>query len=204
METSEIYAFGQRWGPENDKRDQYSGFRPGNGIHDIHMNQGNRDQWVKDDGTWQDGGIIFHYPDENRLVAVFLAFQSQCFHTDDICEVPTVAATVTIDKRVIIIAALVNPAGSEERNVTILNASPESVTLNEWKLADRNKMKMNLAGTLNAEEIMKITITSGTSGDFTLSKEGGIITLMDNKGLEVDGVSYTEEDTSKEGWTTIF
>jgi uncharacterized protein YukJ len=52
METSEIYAFGQRWGPEN-KRDPYFGFRPGNGIHDIHMNQGNRDEWVKDDGTWR-------------------------------------------------------------------------------------------------------------------------------------------------------
>lgn len=38
MENSEIYAFGQRRGPEN-KRDQYFGFKPGNGIHDIHMNR---------------------------------------------------------------------------------------------------------------------------------------------------------------------
>ncbi len=208
METSEIYAFGQRWGPEN-KRDPYFGFRPGNGIHDIHMNQGNRDEWVKDDGTWQDGGIIFHYPDENRWVAIFLAFQSQCFHTYDTtghfipeaCGAQKVAVAAAIDKRVIIIAALVNPVGSEERNVAILNATPESVTLNGWKLADRNKMKIDLSGTLNAGEILKIPITGG---DFTLPKDGGIITLLDNKGLKVDGVNYTEEDTSKEGWTTIF
>jgi len=66
MENSEIYAFGQRWGPEEDKRDKYFGFKPGNGIHDIHMNQGNSSDWMNDDGVWQDGGIIFHYPDENR------------------------------------------------------------------------------------------------------------------------------------------
>jgi uncharacterized protein YukJ len=34
-EQSLIYAFGQRWGPEN-KADKYFGFKPGNGIHDIH------------------------------------------------------------------------------------------------------------------------------------------------------------------------
>ena len=38
---SEVYAFGERWGPEQDKRDKIFGFMPGNGIHDIHINQGN-------------------------------------------------------------------------------------------------------------------------------------------------------------------
>jgi uncharacterized protein YukJ len=28
------YAFGERWGPEPDT----PGFRPGNGVHDVHMN----------------------------------------------------------------------------------------------------------------------------------------------------------------------
>jgi len=173
------------------------------------MNQGNRDEWVTDEGTWQDGGIIFHYPDENRWVAIFLAFQSQCFHTYDTtghlipeaCRAQTVVVAAAIDKRMIIIAALLNPVDSEERNVTILNATPESVTLNGWKLADRNKMKIDLSGTLNAGEILKIQITGD---DFTLPKDGGIITLLDNEGLKVDGVNYTEEEISKEGWTTIF
>jgi hypothetical protein len=100
-----------------------------------------------------------------------------------------------------IIAALVNSANPEEKNVTILNATPESVILNGWKLADRNKMKTYLSGTLNAGETMKIPITID---DFTLPKDGGIITLLDSKGLKVDGVSYTEENASKEGWTIVF
>jgi uncharacterized protein YukJ len=74
MESSVVYAFGQRWGPEEDKRDQYFDFLPGNGIHDIHMNQGNSANWANDDGPYQDGGIIFSFPDEDRWVAVFLAF----------------------------------------------------------------------------------------------------------------------------------
>jgi uncharacterized protein YukJ len=213
MENSEIYAFGQRFGPEN-KRDPYFGFRPGNGVHDIHMNQGNSEKWENDDGIWQDGGIIFHYPDENRWVAVFLAFQSQCFHTDnttghsipEVCKAPTavdiaVAPAVTVEKRVCIVAALVNSIGAEQKNVTILNTTPEPVILDGWKLADWNKMTIDLTGTLNAGDAMRIPIPEG---DFKLPKEGGIITLLDNKGLKVDGVKYTEEDASREGWTIVF
>src|SRR2546430_237364 len=33
-----IYALGAKWGPES-KKEQYFKFTPGNGIHDIHMNQ---------------------------------------------------------------------------------------------------------------------------------------------------------------------
>ena len=40
-EDAMVYAFGETWGPEPGKPDKYFGFRPGRGIHDIHMNQGN-------------------------------------------------------------------------------------------------------------------------------------------------------------------
>src|SRR5262249_54147623 len=48
---SVVYAFGERWGPET-QRDQYFKFTPGNGIHDIHMNQGNSGQWKGDNGVY--------------------------------------------------------------------------------------------------------------------------------------------------------
>jgi uncharacterized protein YukJ len=79
-----LYAFGAGWGPEENTPDQYFGFLPGRGIHDIHMNQGNSSQWRRDDGTWQDGGLLIHLAAQNKWVALFLAFQSQCFNTDDI------------------------------------------------------------------------------------------------------------------------
>ena len=45
-----MYAFGERWGPVEDNPDKIFGFQPGNGVHDIHMNQGNSGQFVRDDG----------------------------------------------------------------------------------------------------------------------------------------------------------
>jgi uncharacterized protein YukJ len=76
-----VYAFGEKWGPEK-KADQYFKFVPGNGIHDIHMNQGNDGQYKKDNGTYQDGGLVFQYPN-GKWRAFFFAFQSQTFNTDD-------------------------------------------------------------------------------------------------------------------------
>jgi uncharacterized protein YukJ len=78
---SVIYAFGARFGPEN-KKDQYFKFTPGNGMHDIHMNQGNDKGHAGDDGVYQDGCLIFQYPN-GKYLAFYMAFQSQSFHTDD-------------------------------------------------------------------------------------------------------------------------
>ena len=77
-----VYAFGARWGPEPKKKDQYFKFLPGNGIHNIHMNQGNDPGHVKDDGVFHDGCIVFASP-AGKHRAFFLAFQSQSFQTDD-------------------------------------------------------------------------------------------------------------------------
>lgn len=82
QQGSIVYAFGEKWGPEKNRKDQYFKFVPGNGIHDIHMNQGNSGKYKKDNGVYQDGGIVFQYPD-GRLTAFFFAFQSQTFATDD-------------------------------------------------------------------------------------------------------------------------
>lgn len=53
------------------------------GIHDVHMNQGNVKRFERDDGVWQDGGMMIHSPGLDRWSAVFLAFQSQAVHTND-------------------------------------------------------------------------------------------------------------------------
>jgi len=78
---SVLYAFGARWGPET-KKDQYFKFVPGNGIHDIHMNQGNDKSHAGDDGVYQDGCLIFSYPN-GKYLGFFMAFQSQSFQTDN-------------------------------------------------------------------------------------------------------------------------
>lgn len=209
MESSEIYAFGERWGPE-DVRDKFFGFIPGNGIHDIHMNQGSSDRFMKYDGVWQDGCLIIHLPDENKWIGIFLAFQSQCFHTDDatghrltdVCD-KAVPPETAADKRVCIIAALVNPKGGDKglEALTLLNTTPAEIDLVGWSLLDKNKKKMLLKGKIRAGEALYVPLSGK---DIELSNKGGIITLLDKSGLKVDGVSYTKKQAAKEGWTMVF
>jgi len=80
--NARIYAFGDHWGPQSQP-DQYFHFQPGNGIHDIHMNQGNDPGHRSQDGVWQDGALMVFLPATNRWMAVFLKFQSQSVHTDN-------------------------------------------------------------------------------------------------------------------------
>lgn len=219
-EDSILYAFGQRWGPETAK-DKYFGFRPGNGIHDIHMNQGNSGSFVSDDGVWQDGGLVIHFPTQNQWVGVFLKFQSQSWHTNDQTG-HTISGTggtgtggtgtggtgtggqPTAEEPhglVRIVGALVNAIQSPEvETVTLLNTSPRDIDLNGWALADKMKNKQPIGGTIEAGGTLKITIAAPVQ----LSNKGGIITLLDEQGLKVDGVSYTKEQASNPGWTIVF
>jgi uncharacterized protein YukJ len=198
-----IYAFGEKWGPENDIKDKYFGFEPGNGIHDIHMNQGNAGQFQKDNGVWQDGALLINYPSRSQWVGIFLAFQSQSFHTDDITgnRIDTVIPVNRAGVR--IVAAAVNPKGQDQglEKVTVINTSPDIVDLTGWALADRLKSKLSLSGKINPGELLTIPLGKG---EMQLGNEGGIITLLDNSGLKIDGVSYTKEDAQKEGWTVVF
>jgi uncharacterized protein YukJ len=216
-EAAIVYAFGQRWGPENNKADKYFGFVPGNGVHDIHMNQGNSGNFVGDDGVWQDGGLLFQFPNQNQWTAVFLKFQSQSWHTDDVTghtlhepepgeptnPDPTVPQPTTTlpDGLVRIIAALVNDKQSPEiERVLLLNTSDRDVSLAGWQLADKQKAKMPLSGTLAAGDVVRVTVQL----PMTLSNKGGIITLLNADGLKVHGVSYTKEQANNPGWTIVF
>jgi uncharacterized protein YukJ len=56
------------------------------GIHDIHMNQGNPpgEGHNQDNGVWQDGAVFVNLPaQQNAWIAVFIAFQTQNWQTDD-------------------------------------------------------------------------------------------------------------------------
>lgn len=78
---AKVYAFGEPWGQDDD-RDPFFGFRPGRGIHNVHQNQGNIRRYRRDDGVWQDGGLLIERGTE--WTAILLRFQSQSWRTDDI------------------------------------------------------------------------------------------------------------------------
>jgi uncharacterized protein YukJ len=194
-----IHVFGGPWGPETDP-DKVFGFTPGNGVHEIHMNQGNDATFERDDGVWQDGGLLFHFPSADRWVAVFLAFQSQKFHTDD---VTGHAIDREVAANVQIAAALVNPIGPapEQERVLLINASPDAVDLTGWQLADKAQQRSPVpGGQLAAGATLDVLL----SPPVQLGNHGGTITLLDASGLKVSGVAYTEQQAQREGWRIVF
>lgn len=53
------------------------------GVHDIHMNQGNEEsKYLLDNGIYQDGGILIHFKSENKWSAIFTRFEGQCIKTN--------------------------------------------------------------------------------------------------------------------------
>ncbi len=141
--AARLYVFGSRFGPEPAVKDKVFGFQPGNGVHDVHMNQGNSRRFRGDDGVWQDGALLLRFPRQSRWVGIFLAFQSQSWHTDD----TTGHALEDVDgtrpapsaQPVRIVAALVNPKGPapEAETVTPPQRLPDPVDLTGWRVVGR-------------------------------------------------------------------
>jgi len=155
-------------------------------------------------------------------VAFFLAFQSQALHTDDqtghalpgsrtfedVVKKRGGEEPETHDLR--IVGALINPEGGENQpthtgrpeSVTLLNRTPNIVLLNGWALVDKNKERQNLDGlSIEAGGILKVRLDGSP---MTLGNSGGTITLLDEAGLKVDGVSYTKKEGKQAGWTAVF
>src|SRR5262249_48784113 len=199
-ELAMIYAFGEPWGPEPQKADDYFGFLPGRGIHDIHMNQGNPPgRFARDNGPWQDGGLIFEFPNERQWVAIFLKFQSKAWHSDDAHGGPnlpsdpehpddphtpidpnTIPGLNVPDGLVRIIAAYVNDIRTPEREtVTLLNTADVPVDLTGWMIADKQKNKMALSGSIAAGATLVVPPVAPGS----LFHKSGNITPLHRRGV---------------------
>lgn len=222
-EDALIYAFGERWGPEEGKKDKIFGFLPGNGVHDIHMNQANVGRFTADDGVYQDGALLLHFPNQQQWVGIFLKFQSQTWHTDDVTghqvsiTVSGPPSDVGVEPRpfdpastptpespdgaVRIVAALANPVATPEtETVTLLNTTDQALNLQGWRILDRDKNAMDLSGSIGAGDTLRITLKPPV----VLPNKGGQITLLNPDGLRVDGVTYTQQAASHPGFSIAF
>ncbi len=71
-----LYAFGSSYADSGQV----------DGIHDIHMNQGNPspDTYSRDNGIWQDGAVFVNLPATKTWTALFIAFQTESWNTNDL------------------------------------------------------------------------------------------------------------------------
>lgn len=69
-----IYTFGSSFSDSNGV----------SGVHNIHMNQGNPPgEFESDNGIWQDGAVFVSLPASNTWKAIFIAFQTESWQTDN-------------------------------------------------------------------------------------------------------------------------
>jgi len=210
--AAQLYVFGEPWEAVNAS-DRIFRFHPSRGMHEVHMNQGNDPSHWNQDGVWQDGGILIEHPAMHRWTALFLKFQSQSWHTDDETGhaltapngMPFVPRDVNGHQRpdgmVRIVAAYVNPLSENApQRVTLLNCCPFPVDLDGWSIADHAKRRWRLHGEIEAGRTLDI----GLGSSISLGHEGGIITLLNEDGYKVHGVSYTAEQAGKAGWLVTF
>ena len=97
---------------------------------------------------------------------------------------------------------MVNPFGPapEKESVILLNTSPDPIDLDGWAITDKMKKKFSLSGIIMAGSPLVVTLKPPVA----LGNKGGAITLLNQAGLKVDGVAYTADQASKEGWLIVF
>lgn len=113
------------------------------------------------------------------------------------------------DLRVAIVAALVNPVGGENQPgsasrpemVVVLNRSTHGISLEGWSLLNKNDETHVIASDI---WLAPGEARSVTMGGAPLSNQGGLISLLDQTGNKVDGVSYTKAQARQEGELVIF
>lgn len=206
-----LHAYGTRWGPETRLPDQVFDFLPGNGIHDVHMNQGNWDEHRGDNRPWADGGLLLHDTRRKRWGAIFLAFQTQSWHTDEQGNPGERDerewehdATVGTDgrTRARIAAAFVHPNDDKDgvEHITIWNDDDEPLDVDGWRIVNREGDGVRLAGTVPPHRGRRVPLPDHVP----LSTRGGRIRLLDDQGEEVDAVAYTRQEARRKRGSLTF
>jgi uncharacterized protein YukJ len=198
----DLIAFGSHFHDPAPKPGIDAEFGTKDGMHDIHMNQGNAPhEHDEDNGVFNDGGLLLRFPD--HVTGLFFRFKTQFLPTDAqgdripgvSKEIPPAGTPVdTPSASVYIERALVNPAGDDPgREVVVIgNTTSTAVDLSGWRIADKNNLTETLASVSVAPGGSVSVMLSGDAAQ--LSNKGGTIRLLNPAGVLVHAVSYSKAD----------
>jgi uncharacterized protein YukJ len=174
------------------------------GIHDIHMMQGNVGEHARDNGAFRDGALLLAFPD--RVVGIFLAFQTQRIPTDGNGkprpDAKPLSSLITpaghpvpapTGSTVYLERALINPGGADPGHEVVVlgNCATAPQKLVGWQLVDRNGRVTDLDIEIGAGESALVPL-DGTG--VQLGNGGGNVVLQDDRGDQVDSVTYSAQD----------
>ena len=215
----DVFFYGNAFA-KNDPRqtDAAFGYTPDTpfGVDNIHMAQGDpREVNIRlhENGVWHDGACFIWDETGRRMTAIFLAFQSQGWHTNDSgdlifgatgCEAPTydysegAGTPLPPPKRAAeITSAHRSPDGTA--SVVIANMGTAAARPRRLAAADRHGQELPAARNGSPPgQPLSAPLPAGS-----ISDGGGLLTLINASQLRVDGVAYAGGDP-QQGWSTSF
>lgn len=220
-QNGELFVFGAKFpkaGEAFQPKPIDRKFHTGQGVHDVHMNQGNPHpgRFDGDNGTFQDGGLLFRFP--NRVVGLFFRFQTQLLPTDAATGHPLPGAVVipaggsppppgpttpivssVANPDVYIERALVNPTGADpgKEAVVIGNTTGAAVNLTGWSIVDRNAKADRIGAITLPPGESRVVVLTGAGAQ--LGNGGGTIQLKNPAGVQVHAVTYSGADAAEQG-----
>lgn len=215
----DVFFYGNAFAKDNPHQtDQAFGYTPDTpfGLDNIHMAQGDPralDMRLHENGVWHDGACFIWDARARRMSAIFLAFQSQAWHTNEGGDLiygatgrepprydfssGAVSPLPTLKRAAEITSAHRAPNGTS--TIVVANMTAEAVDLTNWKLlVDAHQTYPLPATPLQPGQPLAAALPAGA-----LSDAGGLITLVNAADLSVDGVAYLGGDP-KAGWSTSF
>ena len=215
----DVFFYGNAFAKDNPHQtDAAFGYTPPTpfGLDNVHMAQGDPraiDVRLHENGVWHDGACFIWDARARCMIAMFLAFQSQVWHTNDSgdllygatgCEAPLydfssgAFSALPIPKRAAEITSA-HRAPDGTGSVVLANMSAAALDLSRWRLVvDAERVYPLPATPLAPGQPIAAALPAGA-----LSDGGGLITLANSGNLRVDGVAYLGGD-AKTGWSTSF
>lgn len=216
---ADIFFYGNAFRKDNPHQtDAVFGYTPPTpfGLDNVHMTQGDPlviDRRLHENGAWHDGACFIWDERDRRMTGIFLAFQTQAWHTDDNGQ-PVAGVTGSeppaydfatgpgaplplLRRAAEITSAHRAPDRTGALVVTNMSASP--LDLGGWSILINGETVVALpSASLTPAQAVSVTVGAGALDD-----EGGILVLRNQQGLRVDGVAYTGGDAAH-GWSTSF
>jgi len=215
----DVFFYGNAFAKDNPHQtDAAFGYTPDTpfGVDNVHMAQGDPralDLRLRENGVWHDGACFIWDARARRMSAIFLAFQSQAWHTNDSgdliygstgCEPPLYdfaeggfAPLPSAKRAAEITSAHRAPDGAA--TIVVANMTAGALDLTNWRLLVDAERTYPLPAThLPPGQPLAAALPAGA-----LSDAGGLVTLVNSGNLRVDGVAYLGGD-AKTGWSTAF
>ena len=215
----DVLFYGNAFAKDNPRQtDAAFGYTPDTpfGLDNIHMSQGDPraiDMRLHENGVWHDGAAFIWDARAQRMSAIFLAFQSQGWHTDDQgdlrdgatgCEPPRYGFTggaltpLPLLKRAAKITSA-HRAPDGANSVVVVNMTSAPLDVTNWRLL----IDAQTAHPLPVQQLQPGEPLSTPLPPGALNDAGGLITLHNSGNLKVDGVAHLGGDP-KTGWSTSF